>query len=111
LLCENVLKFGEYHVLLFLKKLSYTISDLYANSVMYNANYELNIPVEFFRSLNLKSVIDYAKKAEYNLAYLIEIYCYLILTKLEPNEPEHFFNLKRLFQENQNKIHPFEIPE
>jgi len=110
LLCENVLKFGEYHILLFLKRLSFTISDLSANSVMYNANYEFNIPVEFFRSLNLKSVIDYARKAEYKFAYLIELYCYLILTKLEPNESEHFFNLKKLFQENHNKLHPIGIP-
>jgi hypothetical protein len=103
LVCENVLYKGESLILNFIIVLSEIISDLDANHKMYNARFDFNIPFEFIKNTDLKKTLDYVKKHRYEYSYIMELYYYTIMVVIEPGE-ENFNNLKRIFEENKDKL-------
>src|SRR4030095_2615848 len=104
LLSIHNLKKGEYIILFFLKRISDAIGDIQANRIMFNADFEVNIPYEFVRNINLESILDYARKNKYPYTWLMEMYYCTIMMTLYPGEDKYFFLQKSLFEKHLNKF-------
>ena len=104
LLCDNILKKGEYEVISYVKGLSDIMIDLAANAFMFNANYDFNIPAEFINNLNLKELIEYARKNKYEHSEMLEIYYRMIELVINIKDTSNYFRLMELFKENHNRL-------
>lgn len=104
LLSSHNAKKGEYSILYFLKRISDSIGDMRSNTLMFNAHFDINIPYEFIKNINLEPLLDYAKKNKYQYAWLIEMYYCSIMTIINPDDSRYFFKLKELFEQNYNKF-------
>ncbi len=100
----HIIKGGEYAILYFLWTIVSVMNDLNVHSVVYNAQYKVNVPLEFLKNLQLKDIIDYCKTNKYNLTWLIEMYYNQIMMIIEPTEQVYFYNLKELFEKYYNEF-------
>lgn len=100
LLFENIRGKGEYALLSFMKDMSSVMGGLKVSSNMYNTELLENIPYIFTSGLQIKKTIDFAKKNKYKYAPVLEMYYFTIMLVLEPENTEHFFTLKKLFEDN-----------
>lgn len=108
LLCQNVLEEGKWRILDFLQDFERTICDLSSNTFMYNASYDINIPAEFAKCLDLKKLINYAREKNYEYLWLLEIFYSSIMTVTERSNTEHYFRLKKLYEENRHHFTDYE---
>ncbi len=104
LVCKNVLDKGESLILSFLIGLSEIISDLDANYKMYNARFDFNFPLEFIKNTDLNKMLESMKQHGYEYTSIMELYYYTILTITEPGNENNFHIMRRLFQENSDKL-------
>ncbi len=104
LLSSHIVKKGEYAIMNMLREISAVINDLNANAIMFNAKFDVNIPRRFVESLDMESVINYARENNYEYSDIMEmIYC-SIMSVLDFDEPKYFFRLKELFENNYDKF-------
>ncbi len=108
LLCQNVLEEGKWRILYFLQDFERTICDLSSNAFMYNAAYDINIPAEFAKCLDLKRLINYAHEKNYQYVWLLEIFYSSIMTVMERSNTKHYFRLKELYEENRHHFTDYE---
>ncbi len=108
LLCQNVLEEGKWHILSIVRNLSRIVNDLVTNAFMYNARYDINIPFEFVKNLDLQNVIKYAKEKKYEYSDILEIYYCSILAALNKNDTSPYYRLKELFEKNHTKFSDLE---
>lgn len=101
---DQDLKKGEYTILHFLKNMAGVVGDLKVHSVYFNKNYEVNLPEEFLRNINLDKIIAYAKEKNFCYAWIMEMYYHLMMLILDFDNTDHFFRLKTLFLENYDKF-------
>lgn len=103
LLSEHIVRKGEYAFLFFLKNIAGVISDMNANSGMFNARFETDLPNQFFKNFQPEKLIRYCKEKKYRYSWLIEMY-YCLIKMLEPNSERYFFKLKVLFEKYYDKF-------
>jgi hypothetical protein len=104
LISKHVMKKGEYTILNFMKDLSDVISDLEANTLMFNAKFELNMPHAFISNLDVQKIIEYAIEHKFKYASILEMYYQSMMMVLKFDDTAHFFRFKQLFEMNYNKF-------
>jgi heme/copper-type cytochrome/quinol oxidase subunit 3 len=95
---DSKLKATEYQILLFLRM---TVGGLHDMTVLkrdYNAQFDVNLPLEFAKHLDLKSIVEYAKSKDFEYTFMIEIYYRSLMMMLEPEESIHFDEVRDLFR-------------
>jgi hypothetical protein len=105
---SSKLRASEYQILLFLRM---TVGSLYDMSVLskdYNQSFDVNIPLEFAKHIDLKSIAAYARNKNFEYAFLIEIYYHSLMMLLKPLETEHLNKVRRLYKMHYDK---FNLPE
>jgi hypothetical protein len=101
---QYVAQQGEYTILSFLRKLSAVLSDMNSNMRMFNAEFDINLPMKFIENLNLKNFVDYAKSKNFFYAWLIEM-CYCsIMMLVEHQEIKYYLTLKELVKQHFDKF-------
>jgi hypothetical protein len=104
LLSAHIVKKGEYAILGMLRELSAVINDLHANSFMFNAKFDVNIPKKFIESLDMEQVITYARNNGFIYSDIMEmLYCSIMMV-LKFEEEKYFHRLKELFEKNLDKF-------
>ncbi|MFI5211922.1 MAG: hypothetical protein ACHQIH_03495, partial [Ignavibacteria bacterium] len=104
----HIIKGGEYSILYFLWTILGVINDLLVHSYLYNAQFKINVPLEFLRNLQIEKVIEYCRVSRFSYTWLMEMYHNQLMMYLEPDDPEHFFRLKKLFEHNYDRFHDTE---
>jgi len=94
---DSKLKASEYQIMLFLRMTVGGLNDLKVLSEKHNYKFDVNIPLEFAKNLDLKKIVDYAYKKNFEFAYLIEIYYHSLMMFLEPEQSHHFDRLRELY--------------
>ncbi|MEO8664421.1 MAG: hypothetical protein ABI462_02900 [Ignavibacteria bacterium] len=105
---EGTVKSTEYLILNFLVDLSVQVWDLHILKVMYNAGSETNSAIAFVKSLDLKNLVDTAKKNKNKYAGVINFYYRKIMCAMDEDEESHFFEMKKFFDENYDLFDPRE---
>ncbi|MCI0450363.1 MAG: hypothetical protein L0Y79_11380 [Chlorobi bacterium] len=100
----HVLKEGESAVIYFLIIMANVINNIYYNILLFNTKFDINIPFEFIKSLNLDIVIDYAKTNKFKYANILELYYCIIMTALKPNEFKYFQKAKELYEKSSHYL-------
>ncbi|HWA05515.1 MAG TPA: hypothetical protein VG961_03130 [Ignavibacteria bacterium] len=100
LLSKHIIKKGEYAILDMLRQLSAVINDINANSFMFNARFNINIPYAFISAIDMDSVIQYARSNQFEDSDIMEMLYCSIMTVIKINEEKYFLRLKELFDLN-----------
>lgn len=104
LLSEHIVKKGEYAILNMLRELSAVINDLNANSFMFNAKFDVNIPRKFVESLGMEEVIKYARSNRFVYSDIMEMLYCSIMSVIKFDDEKYFLRLKELFEKNLEKF-------
>lgn len=101
---DSKLKAVEYQILLFLRMTVGGLNDMNLLSKNYNSKFDINIPLEFAKHLDLKSIRDYARNKNFKYAFLIDIYYYSLMMLLQPKEAEYLYKVRELYEMHYNKF-------
>lgn len=101
---ESKQKDAEYHILLFLRMITGGLHDMNILSRNFDSKYQLNLPLELVKNLDLKKISEYAAANKFKYAFLIEIYYHAISMILNPEIDEHFYRLRELYTKHYNKF-------
>ncbi|MDQ3021860.1 MAG: hypothetical protein M3R36_15005 [Bacteroidota bacterium] len=105
---ESNYKSAEYLLLNLLSDLSVVISNLQIARLMYNAGNEINSTIELIKNLDLKKLVDHAKKTNHKHAAVMSFYFNKIMCALNENDESYFFEMKKYFDENYNLFESLE---
>lgn len=94
---ESKLKASEYQVLLFLRMTVGGLNDMNLLTKYHNSKFDVNIPLELAKHIELKSITEYANSKNYEYAFLIEIYYHSLIMILNPEEPGHLDKVRKLY--------------
>lgn len=97
---DATIKCTEYLLINLLAELSISVSDLQILEKMYNVESKIEYSIELVKSLELKKLIDTAKKNNHNLAPVMNFYYNKIMCSLDENDESYFFEMKKFFDEN-----------
>jgi hypothetical protein len=100
LLSKHILKKGEYTILNFIKDITDVICDLDANYRMFNAKFNVNIPLVFIKNLKIEQIIKYANAHKFKYASVMEMYYQSMMMVLNFDDTHHFFRFRKLFEES-----------
>lgn len=103
-----IIKRGEYLILSFIQNLTQDLYNIYFMEKRYNYDYEMNLPLEFVKSINFKQILDYLKNKNFEYEWIIEFYFNKIMCLIDEKEESYFFNLKKMFEEKHKKFTFFE---
>lgn len=103
---EHILKEGEYSVLYFLHNMSGYIVDMRSSFLYFNAAYEINMPYEFLKNIDINKIVDFVKKNSYRYSWIMEMYYLRMMLILDFDNDGHFYKLKQLLIENGNRFKP-----
>jgi len=101
---ESKLQATEYQILLFLRMTVGGLNDMSVLTKNYNSRFEVNIPLEFAKHIDLKIIVDYARSNSFEYTFLIEIYYHSLMMLLKPAETEHLDKVIGLYKLNYNKF-------
>lgn len=101
---NSKLKATEYQILLFLRMTAGGLSDMNILSESYNYKFDVNIPLEFAKNLDLKCIVEYAYNNKFEYAFLIEIYYHSLMLLLEPKQTGHLEKLRELYSLHYSKF-------
>ncbi len=104
LVSEHILKEGEYSVLYFLRNIAAYAGDMRSSFLYFNADYGINMPYEFLKSIDLNKILNFVKENNYRYTWIVEMYYCLIMLILDFDNENHFFRLKELLVENSDKF-------
>lgn len=104
LMSDSKLKATEYQTLLFLRATVGGLNDMSVLTKDYNASFDVNIPLEFAKHIDLKSLSDYARNKNFKYAFLIEIYYHSLMMLLEPGEAVHLDKVRKLYMTHYDKF-------
>ena len=94
----------EYRILSFFKDLKASLEDQQFFVEMYNKKYKFNLPEKLAKSIDLERIIEYCEENKFEYLYYIRIIFHSIMIILKNDEPEHFFKLRDLFNENHHRF-------
>jgi hypothetical protein len=97
LMSDSKLKASEYQTLLFLRMTVGGLNDMKLLSQTYNYRFDVNIPLEFAKNLDLEKIVNYAKSNNFEYAFLIEIYYHALMMLLKPEQTRHLDKVRELF--------------
>jgi hypothetical protein len=103
-MADSKLKATEYQILLFLRMTVGGLHDMKVLSRDYNARFDVNIPLEFAKHLDLKSIVEYSRSKNFEYSFMIEIYYHSLMMMLEPLEAGHLDKVRDLFRLNYEKF-------
>lgn len=106
---DKVLKSGEYLVIFFIIRLIKTNANLIVNTLSFNASYDVNLPGELLKNIDLKKLISFMKKNNLKYNEILELFYYRILCYSDPHDETHYFKFKELLAENLNAFNRDEI--
>ena len=101
---SSKLKASEYQILLFLRMTVGGLNDMKVLSENHNYRFDVNIPLEFAKNLDLEKIVDYAKSKNFEYAFLIEIYYHSIMMLLKPEQTRHLDKVRELYALHYNKF-------
>ncbi|MBV6477587.1 MAG: hypothetical protein HGGPFJEG_00326 [Ignavibacteria bacterium] len=101
---DAMIKCTEYLIISLLAELSISVSDLQIMKNMYDVESEIESPIEFVKSLDLKKLIDTAKENNHKLAPVMNFYYNKIMCCLDENDENYFFEMKNFFDENSDSF-------
>ena len=101
---DSKLRASEYQILLFLRMTVGGLNDMKVLSGNYNYKFELNIPLETAKNLDLKNIVDYAYRNNFEYAFLTEIYYHALMMLLDPNQSIHLDRVRDLYTEHSDKF-------
>ncbi|RPI17251.1 MAG: hypothetical protein EHM58_10010 [Ignavibacteriae bacterium] len=101
---DSKLKASEYQILLFLRMTVGGLNDMNLLSESYNYKFDVNIPLEFAKNLDLKCIVEYAHNNKFEYTFLIEIYYHTLMLLLEPKQTVHLDKLRELYGLHYNKF-------
>jgi hypothetical protein len=101
---NSKLKACEYKILLLLSGIAGGLNDMSLDTKDFNIKFEVNIPLEFAKHIDLKSIADYARSNNFKYSFLIDIYYHSIMMLLEPGETEHLNKVRKLYMMHYNKF-------
>ncbi len=94
---DSKLKASESQIMLFLRMTVGGLNDMKVLSENHNYRFDVNIPLEFAKNLNLKKIVDYARRKNFEYAFLIEIYYHSMMMLLEPGRTDHLDKMRELY--------------
>lgn len=104
LLSQHIIKKGENAIMHLMRELSGVVNDLKANAYMFNAEFTLNLPLNFVKNLDLENIIIYARKNKFENADVMDmLYCSIMMV-LKFEDEKFFIRLKELFERNIDKF-------
>jgi hypothetical protein len=103
-MADSKLKATEYQIILFLRMTVGGLSDMRTLSYNHNCRFDVNIPLELAKHMDLESVVNYAHSKNFEYAFLVEIYFHALMTILKPDETKHFDRLRELYGIHFNKF-------
>lgn len=101
---DSTLKSAEYQVLLFLRMSVTALRDLKILEEYHNYKIDINLALEFAGNIDYETIIEYAKRKNYEYTYLIELYYHSLMMLLKPAETEHMVKFRELFREHYKKL-------
>ena len=101
---DSTLKTVESYALLFLRMTVGGLRDLKILEEYHNYRIDVNIPFEFAKNLDLKSIVDYANRKNYKNAFIIEIYYHSFMMLIEPQKTLHLDKFRELFELHYKKF-------
>jgi hypothetical protein len=101
---DSKLKASEYQALLFLRMTVGGLNDMKLLSENYNYRFDVNIPLEFAKNLDLGSIADYARNNNYEYSFLVEIYYHSLMMFLNPKQTGHLEKVRELYGIHFNKF-------
>ena len=101
---DSKLKAAEYQVLLYLRMTVGGLNDMNLLSKYHNSKFDVNVPLELAKHIDLNSIVEYAKDKNYEYAFLIEIYFHSLRMILNPEESDHLDKVRKLYMEHFNKF-------
>jgi hypothetical protein len=101
---DSTLKTAESYALLFLRMTVGGLRDLKILEEYHNYRIDVNIPLEFAKNLDLKSIVDYANKKNYKNAFIIEIYYHSFMMLIEPQKTLHLDKFRELYELHYKKF-------
>jgi len=101
---SSKLKASEYKILLFLSGIAGGLNDMSLYTKDFNFKFDINLPLEFVKHIDLKRIADYARSKNYDYAFLIDIYYHSIMMLLEPGETGHLNKVRKLYRIHYDKF-------
>jgi len=95
---DSKLKASEYQIMLFLRMTVGGLNDMRALSENYNCSFDINIPLEMAKQMDLEKVVEYANNKNFEYAFLLEIYFNALMTIIKPDEDRYFYRLRQLYE-------------
>jgi hypothetical protein len=108
LMGDPVKKRGEYLILGFIQNLTQDLYNMYFLERKYNQNFVMNLPLQLVKSIDFKQIIEYIKDKNFEYEWIIEFYFHKIMCLTDNENETHFFNLKKIFEDNYTKFTFFE---
>lgn len=100
----HVMKEGEDTLMYFLILLSNVINNINYNKLLFNTKFDIDIPYEVIKHMNLEAIIDYAKTKKFKYTFLMEMYYSFIMTAIKPLETSYFMKAKELFEKHSAQL-------
>ncbi len=101
---RSKLKASEYQAILFLRMTVGGLNDMKLLSENYNYKFDVNIPLEFAKNLDLEKISQYAHDTNFEYAFLIEIYYHSLMMLIEPQKTNHLDKARELYEIHFNKF-------
>ncbi len=101
---DSTLRSAEYQIILFLEMTVTALRDLRILEEYHNYKIDTNLPLEFAGSINYENIINYAKRKNYEYAYLIELYYHSLMMMLKPEQTGHVVKFRELYQAHYKKL-------
>ncbi|HEY3250449.1 MAG TPA: hypothetical protein VGK25_04970, partial [Ignavibacteria bacterium] len=98
------LKATEYQIMLLLRITIGGLNDMSVLTKDYNSKFDVNIPLEFAKHIDLKSIADYARRNNFKYTFLIDIYYHSLMMLLKPEETGHLNKVRKLFRMHYDKF-------
>jgi hypothetical protein len=101
---DSKLKASEYQIMCFLRMTVGGLNDLKILSEKHNYKFHVNIPLEFAKNLDLRNIVEYAYKNNFEFAFLIEIYYHSLMMLLKPEHSDHLDKVRELYRVHYEKF-------
>jgi hypothetical protein len=97
-------KASESQIMLFLRMTVGGLNDMKVLSEYHNYKFDINIPLEFAKNLDMKKIAAYSRRKNFEYAFLIEIYYHSMMMLLEPDRTDHLDKMRELYTMHYEKF-------
>ena len=101
---DSKAKASEYQIMMSLRMTVGGLNDMNILMKDHGLKFDVNIPMEFAKNLNLKNIYNYACDKNYEFSFLIGIYYHALMLFLKPDDEKHIDTLRVLFGQHYNRF-------